>query len=102
MLVMDSWLAVDVREGDERRKIGTIANSLHAPYDQLDAYLCEQKSIYQKARKAGKKLLFYCAYGERSAMAVERAHELGWERSCHMIGGIDAWKRLGGPLIKSD
>jgi sulfur dioxygenase len=43
-------------------------------------------------------LLFYCAFGERSAMAVRAAHDAGLERACHIHGGIDAWKKADGPL----
>ena len=46
----------------------------------------------------GRELLFYCAYGERSAMAVQAAHKAGIERARHIEGGIDAWKRIDGKL----
>jgi rhodanese-related sulfurtransferase len=39
--------------------------------------------------------VFYCAFGERSAMAVRAAHDAGLETACHIHGGIDAWKKAG-------
>ena len=36
-------------------------------------------------------MLFFCAFGERSAMAVEAAHECGLTTARHIHGGIDAW-----------
>jgi rhodanese-related sulfurtransferase len=42
--------------------------------------------------------LFYCAFGERSAMAVQAAQHARLESSCHLQGGIDAWKKADGPL----
>jgi len=37
-----------------------------------------------------KKLVFYCAFGERSAMALNAAREKGLE-SYHLKGGMAAW-----------
>jgi rhodanese-related sulfurtransferase len=44
----------------------------------------------------GKTLLFYCAAGERSAMAVQAAQDAGLAGARHIEGGIIAWKREGG------
>ena len=41
----------------------------------------------------GKRMLFYCAFGERSAMAVQAAQDAGIASACHIHGGIDAWKK---------
>ena len=38
----------------------------------------------------GKRLLFYCAFGERSAMAVQAAQDAGLASTCHIQGGIAA------------
>ena len=42
--------------------------------------------------------MFYCAYGERSAMAVEAAQDAGFREARHLHGGVDAWKKTGAPL----
>jgi len=44
--------------------------------------------------------LFYCAFGERSAMAVQAAQDAGLSSACHIEGGIDAWKKASGPLTR--
>ena len=41
-------------------------------------------------------LLFYCAFGERSAMAVQASQDAGIQMARHIQGGIDAWKKSGG------
>jgi rhodanese-related sulfurtransferase len=43
---------------------------------------------------------FYCAFGERSAMAVRAAQDAGLKTACHIQGGIDAWKKANGPLAR--
>jgi rhodanese-related sulfurtransferase len=44
--------------------------------------------------------LFYCAFGERSAMAVQAAQDAGLKSTRHIEGGFDAWKKAAGPVIK--
>ena len=46
----------------------------------------------------GRQLLFYCAFGERSAMAVQAAQDARLASARHVQGGIDAWKKAAGPL----
>jgi sulfur dioxygenase len=48
----------------------------------------------------GKRSVFYCAYGERSAMAVQAAQDAGLKTACHIEGGFDAWKKVDGPLSR--
>jgi rhodanese-related sulfurtransferase len=43
--------------------------------------------------------VFFCAFGERSAMAVAAAKEAGLANTAHIAGGIDAWKKAGGPVL---
>ena len=53
--------------------------------------------LHALATATGKRLLFYCAFGERSAMAVQSAQDAGLS-SCHLQGGLAAWKAAGGRL----
>jgi sulfur dioxygenase len=38
-----------------------------------------------------KRLVLYCAFGERSAMAVQAARNAGIDNACHIQGGLAAW-----------
>jgi len=89
---------VDLREKAEREKTGVIPGSLHAPYRDLDDNVAADGMLHEFAASTGKRLVFYCAFGERSAMAVQAAQEAGIAQACHIRGGLDAWKKLGGPL----
>jgi glyoxylase-like metal-dependent hydrolase (beta-lactamase superfamily II)/rhodanese-related sulfurtransferase len=89
---------VDLRESKERCKHGVIPNSLHAPYVDLMQNVHAGGMLYELARATSRRLLFYCAFGERSAMAVRAAHGAGLGSACHIKGGINAWKKAGGPL----
>jgi glyoxylase-like metal-dependent hydrolase (beta-lactamase superfamily II)/rhodanese-related sulfurtransferase len=89
---------VDLRDRSERERHGEIPGSVHAPYPDLDENVSSGGMLHVLAAATGKRLVFYCAYGERSAMAVQCAREAGLTKVCHIKGGIDAWKRATGPL----
>jgi glyoxylase-like metal-dependent hydrolase (beta-lactamase superfamily II)/rhodanese-related sulfurtransferase len=89
---------IDLREKAEREKHGVIPGSLHAPYPDLRENISRGGMLYELAAATNKRLLFYCAFGERSAMAVQAAQSLGLTTACHLTGGIDAWKKGGGSL----
>jgi rhodanese-related sulfurtransferase len=91
---------VDLREGGEREKHGAIPGSVHAPYPDLGANVRPGGLLRGLAGKEGKRLVFYCAFGERSAMAVQAAQDAGIAGACHIHGGIDAWRKAGGPLAR--
>ncbi|MFQ5468346.1 MAG: rhodanese-like domain-containing protein, partial [Kiloniellaceae bacterium] len=67
-------------------------------YPELGEHMVAGGLRHELAAATGKRLVFYCAYGERSAMAVEAAQGAGLANSCHIKGGIDAWIKTGGPL----
>jgi len=89
---------VDLRERAERERRGAIAGSVHAPYPDLRANIAPGGMLHALAAATGKRLLFYCAFGERSAMAVQAAQDAQLGSACHLHGGIDAWTKAGGPL----
>jgi sulfur dioxygenase len=89
---------VDLREPRERAKYGIIPGSLHAPYPDLAANVRPGGMLNELARATGKCIVFYCAFGERSAMAVQAAQEAGLASARHIQGGMDAWHKAGGPL----
>src|ERR1700746_1314779 len=91
---------IDLREKSEREKHGVIPGSLHLPYPQLPAEICPGGVLHGLAAASGKRLVFYCAFGERSAMAVQAAQDAGLKTACHIAGGIDAWKKVNGPLVQ--
>ncbi len=98
MVGLSDVALVDLRERSERERHGEIAGSMHVPYPSLQENIRSGGILYELAKCTGKRLLFYCAYGERSAMAVEAAQEAGLAGSCHIDGGLDAWKKAGWEL----
>jgi rhodanese-related sulfurtransferase len=66
------------------------------PYPDLQENISPGGLLHELATATGKRLLFYCAYGERSAMAVQAAQDAGVSSTCHIEGGMGAWTRMGG------
>jgi sulfur dioxygenase len=89
---------VDLREKSEREKHGVIPGALHAPYPSLQEEIGSGGMLHELA--SVKRIVFYCAFGERSAMAVQAAQDAGLKTACHISGGIDAWKKANGPLVR--
>jgi sulfur dioxygenase len=89
---------IDLRERAEREKHGMIPGSLHAPYPDLQGNIQEGGMLHELASATNKRLVFYCAFGERSAMAVQAAQDAGLATACHIHGGMGAWKKADGPV----
>lgn len=89
---------IDLRERAEWERHGSIPGSLHVPYPSLQENTSAGGMLHALAKSTGKRLLFYCAFGERSAMAVQAAQDAGLSCSCHLQGGLAAWKAAGGPV----
>jgi glyoxylase-like metal-dependent hydrolase (beta-lactamase superfamily II)/rhodanese-related sulfurtransferase len=89
---------IDLRERSEREKHGVIPGSLHAPYPDLQENIRPGGMLHELATATNKRILFYCAFGERSAMAVQAAQDAGIASACHIHGGVDAWRKVGGPM----
>jgi len=91
---------VDLREAQERKRDGVIPGSLHVSYPNVRESLQVDGLLNQLARSSGKRLIFYCSFGWRSAMAVQAAQAAGLGNSRHIDGGMQAWKDAEGPLLR--
>ncbi|MEC8091502.1 MAG: MBL fold metallo-hydrolase [Pseudomonadota bacterium] len=90
----EGMLLVDLREEGERVKSGIIPGSVHAPYSRLDQHLGMLR------QSAGRQIVFYCAVGERSTMAVKIACGDGIAGCAHIPGGFIAWAEAGGNVAR--
>jgi rhodanese-related sulfurtransferase len=63
---------IDLREKAERDRAGTIPGSVHAPYADLQDNI-DDGGLIHELEMTSKMIVFYCAFGERSAMAVHAA-----------------------------
>ena len=89
---------VDLRERSERERHGVIPGALHAPYPALRENLSSGGLLCELAAASERPLVFVCAFGERSAMAVQAAQEAGMLTARHVQGGMAAWREAGGAV----
>src|SRR5262249_37063959 len=89
---------IDLRGTAEAEKHGILPRSLHPPHPDPAANGRPGGMLHELAAATGKRRLFYGAFGERWAMAVQAAQDSGIASACHIHGGLDAWKKISGPL----
>lgn len=90
---------VDLREEQERARDGTVPGAVHVPYTRLERELAEGQLLRSLAGPMGKQLILFCAFGERSALALEALARHGIGEAHHLGGGMDAWIKQGGPYV---
>ena len=88
---------VDVREGEELRKTGTLQGAVHVPRGFLEFYADPNSPTHMKELGGGKRLVLYCGSGNRSALAAKTLQEMGIENVAHVAGGFSALQKAGGP-----
>ena len=92
-----SVLFVDLRETPERQRMGFIPGSLHAPYLSLEQAIGDGGLLNGMLKELGKSVVLYCAYGERSALALKVVKEKGFLDARHLGGGMEKWTSAGAP-----
>lgn len=89
---------VDIRDVRERQRSGCIPGSVHAPRGMIEFWV-DPDSPYHKEvfAQEGKRYLFHCASGWRSALTVATLQEMGFE-AAHLKDGFNDWVSAGGPV----
>jgi rhodanese-related sulfurtransferase len=88
---------VDVRDEPELRASGKVKNALHVSRGMLEFHIDPKAPYHDPVFASDKEFIFYCKSGGRSALAAERAIEMGCARVGHIEGGFPAWEKAGGP-----
>ena len=91
-------LLVDLRDIRELNRDGKVPGALHAPRGMLEFWVDPDSPYYREVFGSGKKFVFFCAGGLRSALAAQTVQRMGLEPVCHIEGGFRAWKEAGGAV----
>jgi rhodanese-related sulfurtransferase len=89
---------VDLRDIRELQRNGRVPGAFHAPRGMLEFWVDPESPYYKDIFGTGKKFVFFCAGGMRSALAAQAVQHMGLEPVCHIEGGFRAWKEAGGPV----
>ena len=94
-LLEQDMILIDLREPIELDKVGKINGSTRVSFPKINDYLNENKN-----KLKNKRILFYCAIGQRSTLAVQISKSYQYNRCYHLIGGLKSWKHAGLDLVK--
>ncbi|MCC6710349.1 MAG: rhodanese-like domain-containing protein [Gammaproteobacteria bacterium] len=89
---------VDIRDIRELWRDGSIPGATHAPRGMLEFWVDPDSPYYREEFGSGKKFIFFCAGGLRSALATQAVHAMGLAPVAHMAGGFGAWVKAGGAV----
>ena len=67
----EDTVIVDLRDIRELWNVGTIPGSVHAPRGMLEFWVDPESPYHRDVFSSGKKLVFFCAAGWRSALATK-------------------------------
>jgi rhodanese-related sulfurtransferase len=88
---------VDIRDIRER-KHGFIPGSIHAPRGMIEFWVDPESPYYKDVfGQEGKRYVFHCASGWRSALTVATLQDMGFE-AAHLREGFSTWEARGGPV----
>jgi len=88
---------VDIRDVRELQREGKVPGAFHATRGMLEFWIDPTSPYYKDIFGSGKKFVFYCQSGWRSALATKTVQDMGLENVCHIAGGYRAWKDSGAP-----
>ena len=94
----DAVLFVDLRDPREREREGVIPGAFSCPRGMLEFWIDPASPYHKPVFASGKRYVFFCAGGWRSALATATAKEMGLDDVCHIGGGFGAWKKAGGAV----
>ena len=88
---------VDIRDIRELWREGAIPGAVHAPRGMLEFWVDPESPYARDVFQSGKRFMFFCAGGLRSALAAKSVQEMGLSPVCHIAGGYSAWKKVDYP-----
>lgn len=91
----DDTVFVDLRDPREREREGTIPGAFSCPRGMLEFWIDPESPYHKPIFGEDRRFVFFCASGWRSALATKTALEMGLDKSCHLRGGLTAWRDVG-------
>ncbi|MBI06973.1 MAG: rhodanese [Rhodospirillaceae bacterium] len=93
---------IDIRDIRELWREGAIPGAMHAPRGMLEFWVDPESPYYREDFASGKRFIFFCAGGLRSALATQTVQRMGLKPVTHIAGGFAAWKEAGGQTVAKE
>lgn len=97
----DQYVFVDVREAEERLKLGVIPGAFTCPRGMLEFLIDPECPVHNTVFAQDKTYVFYCAHGLRSLYAAKLATEMGLGPVKNLAGGFAAWVEGNGHVTQA-
>jgi rhodanese-related sulfurtransferase len=88
---------VGVREGEEVQKTGQAQGAVHVPRGRLEFEADPKSPTHKPQPGGGKRLVLYCASGNRSALPAKALQDMRLDNVAHVAGGLGALRLSGAP-----
>ncbi|MEO0938047.1 MAG: rhodanese-like domain-containing protein [Pseudomonadota bacterium] len=93
----EDLVIVDIRDPRERARTGAIPGAVHAPRGMVEFWVDPDSPYYKDVfGQPGKRYVFHCASGWRSALTVATLQDMGFD-AAHLKDGFSDWAKQGGP-----
>ena len=93
---------VDIRDIRELWREGAVPGAVHVQRGMLEFWIDPESSYHREVFASGKRFIFFCAGGLRSALATQSVQRMGLNPVAHIAGGFAAWKQAGGTIVAKE
>jgi len=94
----ENVVLVDIRDIRELKRDGRVPGAFHCPRGMLEFWIDPASPYFKRVFGEDKKFVFFCAGGQRSALAAQTAQRMGLKPVAHIREGFGGWKKAGGPV----
>jgi len=91
-------ILVDTRCSEDLLHSGTIPGAVHVPLSVLE-WQVDPTGTRDPHLARAERLILLCNHGFSSSLAAARLHDLGLTNSTDVIGGFEAWRAAGLPVV---
>jgi rhodanese-related sulfurtransferase len=91
---------VDTRSPDQQKAQGFVPGAVHHPLSVLAWRLDPDCPTSNAKVPLDTEIMLICREGFSSVFAALQLRDLGFSRVTDVIGGVDAWKRAGLPMLR--
>ncbi|MEO1293541.1 MAG: rhodanese-like domain-containing protein [Pseudomonadota bacterium] len=98
LLQGDDVVFIDLRDIRELWREGKVPGAYHCPRGMLEFWIDTESPYAKDVFQQEKRFVFYCAGGQRSALAAKAAQDMGLSGVSHIDDGFAGWRRAGAPV----
>jgi rhodanese-related sulfurtransferase len=93
-------ILVDTRSPDQRVAQGYVPGAVHHPLSTILWRLDPDCPTSNQKIPLDARVILICREGFSSALAAAQLQEIGFDDATDVIGGVEAWKEAGLPVLR--